>query len=125
MKVQCSYTFLSTAVHKEKQGNLNADVFTVENKNSASSPLRQLTPLLAPIFPSLNLSAIKYVDFSVYILACVPYLVGKQNIEYVRRSTSKKGLCFLSVINSFCVPDMTIFCRPIKALSPAFSSLRC
>lgn len=26
-----------------------------------------------------NLFAIKYVDFSVYILACVPYLVGKQN----------------------------------------------
>lgn len=86
--------------------------------------LSSFPPLFSPDFPSPNLSAIKYVDFSVYILACVPYLVGKQNIEYVRRSSSKKkGLCFLSIINSFCVPDMMIFRRPIKALPFFFYTL--
>lgn len=68
-------------MYQEKQENLVVDVFTVEKIKIHPFSLD---------FPSSNLFAIKYVDFSVYILARVPYLVGKQNTEYVRRSSAEK-----------------------------------
>jgi hypothetical protein len=80
--------------------NVNFPFYAKKNRNKKNSSLMYLqwknknSSFPSPGFPFPNLSAIKYVDFSVYILACVPYLVGKQNSEYVKRSVAKKDFAF-------------------------------
>jgi hypothetical protein len=58
----------------------------LQRNNIIQSPLPSSTLARSP--------AIKYVDFSVYILACVPYLVGKQNAVSRRSSQQKKEETF-------------------------------
>lgn len=82
-------------------------------KKNTNSPFRFTSPFHADdsFLPTRkSLSAIKYVDFSVYILARVPYLVGKQKLASTQEEAHEKRRTW-GIINSFCAPDMTMICR--------------
>lgn len=76
-----------------QEENLATLMYLHDEKKNTNSPFLffgPFTPTTLSFPPEKSLSAIKYVDFSVYILARVPYLVGKQKLASTQEEAHEK-----------------------------------